>query len=153
MMSLPSEKSEWIVAFVLLAVILGGAAALSAGRALALGWRSFWRAPLFMVGLAAGVGFLHYALFGLSAIPIYTIGAAIWSLRSEPGPALARLAGACAYWAALCLLLTGFAFVGYRGARRRQMYERYGWLFESAGWLAWREKPHGASGEPPGVTL
>lgn len=139
-MTASPDMSWWIVAFILLALILGGAAALSAGRALALGWRPFAVAPFYMVALAAAVGFLHYALFGLSAIPLYDIGAALWSLRTGVGSALVRLSRDCAYWAMLSCVLTGFAFLGYRTTRRRQMTHRYGWIFERGGVLGWREK-------------
>ena len=134
------DLALWIVAFALLGLTLGGAAATSAGRALALGWRSFAIAPFYMVVLGGAVGFLNYALFGLSAIPLYDIGAALWSFRSDPLGAAARLGGDCAYWAALSLLLTGFAFLGYRATRAAQMARRYGWIFERAGFFTWRER-------------
>lgn len=130
----------WIAAFALLGLALGGAAALSAGRALALGWRSFAIAPFYMVGLGAAVGFLHYALFGLSAIPLYDIGDALWSVGADAPAAVARLGADCAYWAGLSVLLTGVTFLGYRATRAAQMAQRYGWMFERAGLLGWRER-------------
>jgi hypothetical protein len=135
------DRVLWIVAFALLGLILGGAAAVSTGRALALGWRSFAIAPFYMVVLSAAVGFLHYALFGLSAIPLYDIGAALWSFGADPSMAIARLAADCAYWAALAVLLTGFAFLGFRVTRTAQMAHRYGWIFERTGFFAWQDRP------------
>ena len=134
------ELGAWIAALILLDLLLGGAAATSAGRALARAWRPFAVAPLYMIPLAAGLGFLHYAIFGLSPIPLSDMGDALWSLRGEPGSALARLAVDCAFWAALSALLTFFAFLGYRFTRRAQMTERYDWVFERAGLWSWRER-------------
>ena len=66
-----------IVVFVFVTFVLGGAAALASGRAVAQAWHSFARVPLYMLPLTGAVGFLHYALFGVSAIPAGAIGAAI----------------------------------------------------------------------------
>lgn len=145
------DPSLWITAFALLGLVLGGAAGLTAGRALALAWRSFAVAPFFMVLLAAAVGFLHYALFGLSAIPLYDIGAALRSLGADAPAAMARLGRDCVYWAGLCLMLTGFAFLGYRAERARQMAQRYGWMFERAGFFGWRTRSPAQSPADPAL--
>jgi hypothetical protein len=135
-----SDAGAWIAAVLLLDLILASAAAMSAGRALARAWRSFAIAPLYMVPLAAALGFLHYAIFGLSPIPLYDIGAALALLPGAPTQAIVQLASDCAFWAGLSLALTGYAFVGYRLTRRRQMTERYHWAFERAGLWSWRER-------------
>jgi hypothetical protein len=139
-MSAPDDWRTWLAAIILLDFVLGAAAAISIGRALARAWRPFAKAPAFIVLLAAAVGFLHYAIFGLSPIPLYDIGGALAALGAAPLPALRRLALDCAYWAALSALLTGFAFVGYRLTRRGQMTGRYDWLFVRAGLWSWRER-------------
>jgi hypothetical protein len=135
------DLATWLAAAVLLDLVLGGAAAASVGRAIARSWRSFSVAAACMIPLAAAIGFLHYAIFGLSPIPLYDIGDAFASLRGAPVASLARLAQDLAYWAALSALLTGFSFLGYRFTRRTQMTERYGWLFERSGLWSWRARP------------
>jgi hypothetical protein len=89
--------------FLGLSVALGGAAAFSTGRALAKHWRPLWHAPLAMVPLAAGVRFLHYALF------------------DEP---LLSLRGLAADYG----VVLGLAFLGFKLARRTQMKRQYGWI-------------------------
>jgi hypothetical protein len=68
-----------------------------------------------MLVLAAAVRFLHYALFAESFFSphYYLVDYAV----------LAMAAG-----------------LGYRRMRVRQMVQQYGWLYESAGLLAWRSK-------------
>jgi len=78
----------WV--FVLVTCILGGAAAYLSGRAMAQTWRPYWQVPLYMVGIAAGVRFVHHALFEgpvLSAPSFAAAGAALVSDPSRPAPA------------------------------------------------------------------
>jgi len=89
--------------FLVLDLLLGGAAAFAAGRALAKGWRSFWLAPASMLLLAAFVRFLHYALF---AEPLFSL-----SLYATD------------YVSALV-----FATAGFRFTRSEQMKRQYGWM-------------------------
>ena len=135
------DWGTWLAAVLLLDVAIGGAAAGSVGRALARSWKPFALVPLAMILLSAGIGFLHYAIFGLSPIPIYDIGQALFALVSSPREALLRLAGDAIGWIAIAILLTVFAALGFLFTRRRQMIERYDWLFEPAGFWSWREKP------------
>ena len=135
-----SDPGLLLVAFAILGVALGGSAAIVAGRALALGWRSFAIAPFYMIALAGAVGFLHYALFGLSVIPLYDIGAAIKTLPKTPAAAVLKIVRDAIWWATLSLALTGFAYAGYRGARAAQMAQKYGWLFERRRFFFWRRK-------------
>jgi hypothetical protein len=96
--------SRAVLVFLGLSAGLGGAAALlAAGRALAKHWRPFWCAPFAAAPLAAGVRFLHYALF------------------DEP---LLSLQGFAADYA----VILGLALVGFKLARRSQMKHQYGWL-------------------------
>ena len=134
------DPGVWLAASVVLDLLLGGAAAASVGRALARGWRSFALAPVYMTLLAAAVGFLHYAIFNLSPIPLYDMGEAISSLPDAPAQSVARLAKDCVFWAALTCLLTLFALLAYRLTRRAQMTQRYGWRYERAGMWSWRER-------------
>lgn len=90
----------WV--FLGLTLVLGGAAAYAAGRALALTWRPFWMVPAYALALAAGIRFLHYALF------------------EEP------LLSATLF-AFDAVTLIAIAALGFRLTRSKQMAERYGW--------------------------
>lgn len=101
----------WV--FLLLTVILGGAAAWATGQAIAATWRPFWQVGMYAVLLTFGVRFLHFALFGepLLAAGNFLVDAAI-------------------------LLVAGS--LGYRLARAQAMARQYDWLYEPAGRLGWR---------------
>jgi hypothetical protein len=107
---------------------LGGLAAFATGRAIALAWRPF---PLCFAAsaLLAGVsGFLHYALFAESALPITRIAAALATLPAAPGASAAQAADLLRHYAAAFVILSGFATAGFRTARARSLRERYGAL-------------------------
>jgi hypothetical protein len=140
-LSLQGDEGLWIAATLLLDIALGGVAAASVGRALARAWRPFAAAWPCAVALAGAVGFLHYAIFGLSPIPLYDIGATLAGFADAPASSAARLAADLAGWAALSVLSLVFAAYGYRRMRRRQMLEKYDWLYEPAGLFAWRPRP------------
>jgi hypothetical protein len=92
--------SAWV--FVVLTVVLGGAAAYATGKAIAETWKPFWHLVWYSVLLAAAVRFFHHALFGETLV--------------SPGGYLSTLA-----------VLGSLAALGYRTARARQMREQYGW--------------------------
>jgi hypothetical protein len=100
-------------AFVIVVVLLGGAGAWLAARAVAGAWRPWWRAALWMVPLTAAVRFIQFALFQgtLLAGNYYLIDLAI---------------------------LVVIALFAHRRTRTRQMLARYGWLYRPAGPLGWR---------------
>lgn len=91
----------WV--FLVLTVLLGGAAAWATGRALASTWRPVWKLVAAIMLLAAAVRFFHYAMFAepLLAPGNYVIDFAV-------------------------LLAAGLA--GYRITRARQMAGSYAWL-------------------------
>lgn len=91
--------------FLGLTIVLGGAGAFVAGRAVARDWRGPALALAYMVPLAVAARFLHYALFEETT----------------------TLAQALLAYAALA----GAALIGHALARRRQMARQYPWL-ESA---------------------
>jgi hypothetical protein len=101
--------------FLLLTCVLGGAAAFATGRAIALTWRPFWQALAYMIPLAAGVRFLHYALFEEDILAI--------------GPALLAL-----------VILAAVAALAFRMVQVRQMTRQYPFAFSAAGPLAWRAR-------------
>ena len=103
----------WV--FLLLTVVIGGAAAWAAGRAIAQTWRPAWQLPVYALLLALAVRFLHFALF------------------NEPLLAPGNLA-------VDYVVLLVAAFLGHRAARSSQLADQYGWLFERTGRLGWRRK-------------
>lgn len=103
--------SGWV--FLLVTVIIGGAAAFLAGRAIAQTWRPYWHIPLYMVPIAASIRFFHYALF------------------HEPMISLQNYAVDFA-------VVLAAASLGYRALRARQMAQQYHWLYRRAGLLGWR---------------
>src|SRR5262245_15784439 len=100
-------------AFLLVTLLIGGAAGLLSGRAVAQTWRPFWQVPFYMLGIAAGVRFCHYALFGeiLLSLKNFAVDFAVALLASA---------------------------AGYRLVRTGQMARQYGWLFRRAGPFGWR---------------
>jgi hypothetical protein len=107
------DYAFWV--FLLLTVVLGGAAAWATGRAIADTWRPFWQVPVYAALLALAVRFLHFALF------------------EEPLLAPGNLAVDYAVTLAGCAL-------GHRFARARAMVTQYGWMYEKAGPLSWRAR-------------
>jgi len=101
--------------FLLVTVILGGGAAALAGRAVAQTWRPWWQIVAYMLILAGGVRFFHYALFSGTLLSLHYYLADF----------------------AVCLL-AGLA--GFRTARRAQMVKQYRWINEAAGPLRWRRR-------------
>jgi hypothetical protein len=90
-------------------------AAAMMGQALARNWRPVWQIVPYTLLLAAGDRFLLFALFG-------------GELLSPAGYAIA--AG----------LFLACAFASYRITQARCMVQQYPWLYERAGWFAWRER-------------
>lgn len=88
--------------FLVLSVVLGGAAATVTGKAIAETWKPYWQLVWYMLLLAAAVRFFHYALFTET---------------------LLSLTGYLATLGVLFLL----AALGHYHTRRRLMREQYGW--------------------------
>ncbi len=103
------------MAFILVTVLMGGAAAYATGKAIAQTWRPYWHVPVYMLGMAAVTRFCHFALFEerLLDIPGYLIEFAVLLIASA---------------------------AGYRLMRAHQMASQYGWLYEAAGHLGWRKR-------------
>jgi hypothetical protein len=101
--------------FLLLTVALGGAAAYQAGKAIAQTWRPFWQVPAYMLVLAAGVRFCHFALFA------------------------EHLASAQAYLLEFAVALCA-ATLGYRLVRARQIVTQYGWIYQRRTPFGWRRR-------------
>jgi small-conductance mechanosensitive channel len=101
--------------FVLVTIILGGGAALLAGRAIAATWRPWGQVVAYSFILGGAARFIHYALFGgtLLSLHYYLVDSAV------------------------CLAL---ALLGFRAARAAQMVTQYRWLYAPNGTLRWRQK-------------
>ena len=102
--------------FLLVTIVLGGGAALLAGRAIAMTWRPQWQIVSYGLILAAAVRFIHFSLFGGTFVsPHYYL-----------------------VDSAFCI---AFGLLGFRTARASQMVNQYRWLNESHGLMRWRRKP------------
>jgi uncharacterized membrane protein len=101
--------------FLLLTVVLAGGAAFLAGKTMAREWRPLAQLFIFMIPLAAGTRFLHYALY------------------QEP-------LGSLQEFLLSYVILTAFALLGYRRKRTSQMVNQYPWLYQRTGPLTWTEK-------------
>ncbi|MCP8940433.1 hypothetical protein NK718_18055 [Alsobacter sp. SYSU M60028] len=108
-------EEDWILPFLVISVILGGAAAWQTGRSIAQTWRPAWQVVPYMLVLGCAVRFLHFALMGgqLFTAQYYTVDTVI-------------------------LLALGFA--GFQHRRAAQMATQYRWLYERTGPFSWRER-------------
>lgn len=102
-----------LLAFIVLTG-LGAAAAFATGRALASGWSPSWRIAPAMIALAAGVQFLHFALFQEELLSLH-------------------------YYLVTLAILLAVAWIGYSQMRARQMATQYSWAFQKVG-LTWRAR-------------
>ncbi|MBV1701204.1 MAG: hypothetical protein KGQ46_05220 [Hyphomicrobiales bacterium] len=100
--------------FILLTLVLGGAGAYAAGKAVAGSWKSIWLTFAYCLPLAAAVRFLHYALYDetLFSAQYYIVTLVI-----------------------LCLI----AALGFRKMRAEQMTRQYSWIYNKSGSLQWRD--------------
>jgi hypothetical protein len=89
--------------FVFLTLILGGAAAMASGAAIARTWRPVLQVPLYMIPLSLTVRFLHYALFQQPLLSVQ-------------------------YLLVTFVILTALGMFGFHQRRRSQMQRQYGWL-------------------------
>ncbi len=94
-------SSVW--AFVIVTLLLGGAAAFVSGRAIADTWRSVWQLAPYMLLLACAVRFVQFAVFGSTLL----------SLRS---------------FIVDLVVLGGVGAAGYVLTRRAQMARQYPWM-------------------------
>ncbi len=101
--------------FLLVTIVLGGGAALLAGRAIAVTWRPWWQVVVYSFILGLAVRFIHFSLFEGTLLSPY-------------------------YYLVDSLFCVAFGFLGFRAARAAQMVAQYRWLNEPAGFLRWRRK-------------
>ncbi len=98
--------------FVGVTLILGGLGAVSIGRAMATGWNPIFKVLAYCALLAAGVQFLHYALYQERLLTLH-------------------------YYLVNFAALAVIGVIAWRLQRVRQMTERYFWAFEKAGLAGW----------------
>jgi hypothetical protein len=111
----PTSGAHGLWVFLLVTVVMGGAAAIATGRAIAATWRPWWQVAAYALLLAAAVRFLQYALFQqpLLSMPNFLVDAA---------------------------LLIALGLLGHRHARACQMSVQYPWLFVRRGRFGWQPK-------------
>jgi hypothetical protein len=107
------EHSAWL--FILVTVVMGGAAAWQMGRAIAQTWRPFAVLPVYVALLNLGVRFVHYAMFAGTLLSPY-------------------------YYLIDFVVLMIASAIGWRMQRAQQMRTQYSFAFEGAGPLSWRRK-------------
>jgi hypothetical protein len=107
------EPSAWL--FVLVTVVLGGAAAWQMGRSVALTWRQFSILFAYTALLCCGVRFIHFAMFEGTLL----------SLR---------------FYAVDYVVLFAAAWLGWRMQRTAQMKTQYSFAYESSSPVSWRRK-------------
>lgn len=101
--------------FLILTVVIGGAAAWMSGRAVADTWRPAWMAAVAGFGMALATRFLTYGLFD---------------------GALLSLAG----YARDAIVLAALALIAWRMRLVAKMTAQYPWLYRPAGPFAWRPR-------------
>ena len=99
--------------FLLVSVILGGAAAALAGRAVASTWRPVWQVAAYMFILGGAVRFIHYAVFDGTLLSLH-------------------------YYLVDSLVCLAAGFLGFRAERTRQMVTQYSWINHRYGPMRWR---------------
>jgi Flp pilus assembly protein protease CpaA len=101
--------------FVLVTIVMGGAAAWQMGRSIAQTWRPFWMVFAYAAALNCGVRFIHYALFQGTLLSIH-------------------------FYLVDYVVIVAFTIAGWRKRRAEQMASQYAFSFEAAGPFAWRRK-------------
>lgn len=101
--------------FVLVTLVMFGAAAWQTGQALAHTWRPYWHMVVYGLMLAAADRLMLVLLFGgkLLAVPPYLVAAVV---------------------------TIGIGSLGFRLTQVRKMVGQYPWIYERVGLLGWRER-------------
>ncbi len=107
------EHSAWL--FVLVTVVMGGAAAWQMGRSIAQTWRPFWTVFAYAALLNCAVRFIHFALFQGTLLSPH-------------------------YFLVDYVVVAALAVLGWRKRRAEQMAAQYAFSFAPAGPFGWRRK-------------
>jgi small-conductance mechanosensitive channel len=108
-------EEDTIGIFLLVTIVMGGGAAVLAGRAIAATWRPWWHVGGYMLILGVAVRFIHFALFDETLLTLH-------------------------YYLVDTAFCIFFGYVGFRMTRARQMVSQYGWLYAAAGPFGWAEQ-------------
>jgi hypothetical protein len=117
------EASIW--QFLLVTVVMGGAAAWITGKACAETWRGIPKTIGYLLVLGLAIRFAHFVLVGGTLLSPH-------------------------YYIADTAVLTVFGLVAWRATRARQMSTQYWWLYERSGPLSWIQRPAPLSARPEG---
>jgi hypothetical protein len=115
-MAMDGPNLIWEVSFayfLLVTVVLFGGAAYLTGRAVARQWQSNITLLIYIVLLACGARFIHYALYRGTLITPY-------------------------YYIVDLVVLLALAFLGMRVTRAAQMARQYGFAYRRSGLLGWQ---------------
>jgi hypothetical protein len=110
---LNDQRSMWVFFFV--NVVLGGGAAVLAGRAIAATWRPWWHVVTYMLLLGLAVRFIHFSIYQsvFLSLHYYLVDTVV------------------------CLIA---GLLSFRVTRVRQMVTCYNWINQRAGALSWRSR-------------
>jgi hypothetical protein len=108
-----TDTDNGLFVFVLLTV-LGAAAAMASGRALAKTWSPAWLLIPYMAVLSIAVRFLHFSLFQEELSSLH-------------------------YYLVTFVVMLAASWVSYKSMRATQMATQYSWSYEKAG-LNWRPR-------------
>ena len=110
------HESDSILPFLLVTGAMGGWAGWMAARAVARSWRPYRACLPALLGVAAAVRFIHFALFSGTLLSPY-------------------------YFAVDALVVLAIGSAAFRMTRARQMTTQYRWLYARTGPFTWRERP------------
>jgi hypothetical protein len=101
--------------FILVTIVMGGAAAWQMGRSIAQTWRPFWMVIVYAALLNCAVRFIHYALFQGTLLSPH-------------------------YYLVDFVIILAFTVAGWRKRRTEQMASQYAFSFQASGPFGWRRK-------------
>jgi uncharacterized protein DUF6867 len=101
--------------FILVTVVLGGAAAWMTGRSVANSWGPNLLLGFYIVLLTTAVRFFHFSLFNGSLLSLH-------------------------YYVVDLIVLLGIGFIAKRFIRARQMASQYSFKFVQSGPLTWKDR-------------
>ncbi|MGL4242303.1 MAG: DUF6867 family protein [Beijerinckiaceae bacterium] len=107
------EHSAWL--FVLVTIVMGGAAAWQMGRSIAQTWRPFITLFVYAALLACAVRFIHFAMFQGTLLSLQ-------------------------YFLVDYVVVLALAALGWRKRRAEQMASQYAFSFAASGPFSWRRK-------------